>query len=116
MKDLMVVDNNGNNNQEVTMTHLQFAEITGKRNDAVKRTMETLEKQGVISITQTVEPQLRGGKPLTLFSVNERDSYIVMAAGLRVFHILKTLLWSLYALAKSEVTSLVFIKPPLQHL
>ncbi|CAH9012175.1 putative Rha family transcriptional regulator [Vibrio phage 501E54-1] len=65
--------------QEPTMTHLQFADITGKRKDSVKRTMETLSEQQVISITQSVEPQLRGGKPVTIYRVNERDSYIVMA-------------------------------------
>lgn len=43
--------------EEVTMTHLQFAEITGKRNDNVKRTMETLSNQGTISITRCVSVQ-----------------------------------------------------------
>lgn len=65
-------------NDELTMTHLQFASITGKRNDSVKRTMETLVEQGVISFTQSVEKGT-GGRPTTLYRVNERDSYIVMA-------------------------------------
>ncbi len=77
MNNLMIMQSN--TNEELTMTHLQFAEITGKRNDNVKRVMESLEKQGIISITQIEEPQSRGGKVTTIFHVNERDSYIVMA-------------------------------------
>lgn len=70
------------NNTELTMTHLQFANITGKRNDSVIRTMKTISEQGVISLTQSVERYIRGdGKEdtRTLYAVNERDSYIVMA-------------------------------------
>lgn len=66
---------------EPTMTHLQFAKITGKRNDSVKRTMETLSEQGVIQLTQSVEVQIEGEREVNrmCFKVNERDSYIVMA-------------------------------------
>ncbi len=64
--------------KEPTMTHLQFAQITGKRNDNVKRTMETLEKQSIITFTQN-EEKVTGGRPTTVYRVNERDSYIVMA-------------------------------------
>ena len=70
------------NTNELTMSHLQFADITGKRNDSVIRTMKTLAEQKVISLTQGVERYIRGdGKEdnRTIYSVNERDSYIVMA-------------------------------------
>lgn len=49
-------------NTELTMTHLQFANITGKRNDSVIRTMKTLSEQGVISLTQSVERYVRGNE------------------------------------------------------
>lgn len=78
MKDLMVM----NESKELTMSHLQFADMTGKRKDNVKRLMETLSNQGVISVTQIEEGYIKGdGKSdkRVVFSVNERDSYIVMA-------------------------------------
>ena len=67
------------NGEEPTMTHLQFAQITGKRNDNVKRTMETLEKQGVIHVTQNEEHTGYNNQSRSVYRVNERDSYIVMA-------------------------------------
>lgn len=64
-------------NTEATMTHLQIAELTGVRNDSVKRSMETLANRGVISVTQSVE-RLKFTQR-EVFNVTERDSYIVVA-------------------------------------
>ncbi len=70
---------------EPTMNSLQFVEIlkeTGKRHDSVKRTMENLKDQGVIAYSQTVDVQAGGNNrryETTIYHVNERDSYVVMA-------------------------------------
>lgn len=60
-----------------TISHIQLSELTGKRQDSVKRTIKTLSESGVITFTQFVEKG--NGRPLTVFNVNERDSYIVVA-------------------------------------
>lgn len=62
-----------------TMSSREIAEVVESRHDNVKRTMETLKTRGLISITQTEEPQARGGKPVTVYHVNKRDSYVVVA-------------------------------------
>jgi phage regulator Rha-like protein len=65
---------------EKTMSSKQIAEVVDKRHDNVKRTIETLVKQGVIS-----KPQFEdGGKAANgvvekLYMINERDSYVVVA-------------------------------------
>tara|TARA_R110000751_G_scaffold133898_1_gene236282 strand:- start:9404 stop:9745 length:342 start_codon:yes stop_codon:yes gene_type:complete len=53
-----------------TMSSREIAEVVESRHDTVKRTMETLKTRGLISITQTEEPQARGGKPVTVYHVN----------------------------------------------
>ena len=68
-----------NTNQEPTMSSKQIASMVEKRHDNVKRTMENLYNQGVISFTQFEEPTIGGGKPLTTYHVDERNSYIVVA-------------------------------------
>ena len=60
-----------------TISHIQLAEMTGKRQDNVKRLIENLAFKNVISFTQFEEKGK--GRPLTVFSVNERDSYVVIA-------------------------------------
>ena len=73
--DLNTLNTGSNNN---TITHIQIAELTGKRQDNVKRLMDTLQGQGVISFTQR-EEKATGGRPLNLYQVSERDSYVVVA-------------------------------------
>lgn len=68
--------------REQTMTHLQIAEVVESRPDNVKRTIETLEEKGVIAFTQTEDVQIKGNNrkyETTIYHVNERDSYIVVA-------------------------------------
>ena len=64
-------------NNSDTMTHLQLAELTSKRPDNVKRTMDDLGSKGLIVVTQS-EGRVRG-KGVTEYHVNERDSYVVVA-------------------------------------
>lgn len=63
-----------------TMSSKQMAELTEKRHDSVKRTIETLAKQGVISHPQIVDGiKSANGVIEKLYMVNERDSYVVVA-------------------------------------
>lgn len=67
-------------NNTPTISHFQLSELTGKRQDSVKRTIETLLSSGVISNPQIVDgiKGKNGVIPKIIF-VNERDSYIVVA-------------------------------------
>ena len=67
-------------NTTPTISHIQLSELTGKRQDNVKRTIETLSKAGVISSPQ-IEDGIKGKNGVTpkIIFVNERDSYIVVA-------------------------------------
>lgn len=61
-----------------TMTHNQLAELTNKRPDNVKRTIESLSEKGVIRFTQIEGTNLQN-KNVNVYHVSERDSYIVVA-------------------------------------
>lgn len=62
-----------------TMSSRELAQLADKRHDNVRRTMETLSDKGIITVTQTEEPQPGGGKPTTVYHVGKRDSFVVMA-------------------------------------
>lgn len=66
-------------NGELMMSSKQIADLLGKRHDSLKRSMERLEDQEVITVTPMVEPIPGGGKPLSIYYVNEEHSYIVVA-------------------------------------
>ncbi len=66
-------------NQPLTMSSREIAELTGKRHDNVRRTIESLWDLALISVTQSEEPTVGGGKPTKIYHVNEEDSYIVVA-------------------------------------
>ena len=65
-----------------TMAHTEIAALAEKRPDNVKRTMETLAKQGIITFTQ-IEETFKGSngkdQKRNVYQVNQRDSYVVMA-------------------------------------
>ncbi len=67
------------NNQPLTMSSQEIADLLECRHDSVKRTMERLQDKGLISFTPMVEPTKGGGKPTTVYHVNKRDSYVVVA-------------------------------------
>jgi predicted transcriptional regulator len=75
MDDLIPVDH------ELTMSSKEIAKLTTSRPDVVKVTMERLQEKGVISFTSVVENPSKstGGRPGTVYLVNQRDSYIVVA-------------------------------------
>lgn len=104
MKDLMVMSSS----KELTMSHLQFAEMTGKRTDNVKRLMEKLENQQVIELTKSEEVQIEGKREVKrpTYRVNERDSYIVMAQLSPTFTAQLVDEWKALKEEKSEVQAL----------
>ncbi|ENI4487201.1 Rha family transcriptional regulator [Vibrio fluvialis] len=65
--------------QNLTMSSREIAQLTNSRHDSVKRSMERMASSLVISITPTVEPTAGGGKPITIYHVTKRDSYVVVA-------------------------------------
>lgn len=68
-----------------TMTSLEMAELTGKRHDNVRRTIETLSEKGVITLPHFEEVPNSGPGPKTVMAYvfsgeqGKRDSYIVVA-------------------------------------
>ena len=67
------------NKASKTMSSREIAEVVESRHDSVKRTMDTLQSKGLITITQTCEPTPGGGKPVTVYHVSKRDSYVAVA-------------------------------------
>lgn len=64
-----------------TMSSKQIADVVGSRHDSVKRTIERLAEKGIISFTPMVETSHEGAgaRPVEVYQVNERDSYVVVA-------------------------------------
>lgn len=67
--------------QAATMSSREIAELVESRHDSVKRSMETLRDSGLISFTQSFEVSHSGSgaRPVSVYLVNKRDSYIVVA-------------------------------------
>ena len=66
------------NNQVLTMSHYQIADLVLSRPDSVKRTMERLSERGVIELTPVVGVNHLGQK-VNEYHVDKRNSYIVVA-------------------------------------
>ncbi len=64
-----------------TMNSREIAEVVQKRHDNVKRTIEALAEKGLIRFTQSEETSHEGAgaRPVEVYLVNERDSYIIVA-------------------------------------
>jgi phage regulator Rha-like protein len=64
-----------------TMSSREIAELVESRHDSVKRSMETLRDKGVIRFTQEVATSHdgAGARPVEVYMVGKRDSYIVVA-------------------------------------
>jgi phage regulator Rha-like protein len=60
------------------MSSREIAELTGKRHDSVKRTIETLEERGVIESPQIVEIPT-ATKTGTEYRLGKRDTYVLVA-------------------------------------
>lgn len=65
---------------QLTMSSREMAELTEKRHDSVKRTIETLAENGVISNPQIVDGEkAANGVVEKLYLIGKRDSYVVVA-------------------------------------
>ncbi|SHO54377.1 phage antirepressor KilAC domain-containing protein [Vibrio quintilis] len=66
--------------QNLTMSSREIADLVQSRHDNVKISIKTLALKGLISFTETKEnPTTQGGRPATVYNVNKRDSYVVVA-------------------------------------
>jgi phage antirepressor YoqD-like protein len=67
--------------QNQTMSSRQIAELLESRHDNVKLSMERLASAGVISFTSSQETSHEGAgaRPVLVYLVNKRDSYVVVA-------------------------------------
>ena len=64
----------------MTMTSKEMADLTEKRHDSVKRTIETLANQGVIAQPQIVDGnKAANGVVEKLYCIGKRDSYVIVA-------------------------------------
>jgi phage regulator Rha-like protein len=63
------------------MTSREIADVVQKRHDNVKRTIETLAEKGLVRFTQSEETSHdgAGARPVEIYLVDERDSYVVVA-------------------------------------
>ena len=68
-----------NANPFPTMTSREMADLTEKRHDSVKRTIDTLSDKGVVGLPQIVEYLDSLGRPATEYKIGKRDSYIIVA-------------------------------------
>ncbi|NSZ73346.1 DNA-binding protein [Agrobacterium tumefaciens] len=66
---------------QLTMSSREIADLLEVRHDSVKRTIERLKEKGLVSFTPLEENSAAGtgGRPGTVYHVNKRDSYVVVA-------------------------------------
>ena len=63
----------------MTMTSKEMADLTEKRHDSVKRTMDTLAEKGLIQLPQIVEVTNHLGQTVTEYRIGKRDSFVIVA-------------------------------------
>ncbi|MEN5036864.1 Rha family transcriptional regulator [Pseudomonas sp. TWI929] len=63
------------------MSSREIADLVGSRHDSVKRAMERLQEKAVVSFSPSVETshQGPGSRPVEVYLVNKRDSFVVVA-------------------------------------
>ncbi|PST19743.1 hypothetical protein C7U61_14735 [Rhizobium sp. JAB6] len=68
-------------NASAMMSSREISDVVQKRHDNVKRTIETLAEKGLVRFTQFEETSHdgAGARPVEVYLVNERDSYVVVA-------------------------------------
>lgn len=69
------------NVSRTTMSSREIAELVESRHDSVKRTIERLQEKWVVSFTPSVETSHEGAgsRPVEVYLVNKRDSFVVVA-------------------------------------
>ena len=65
----------------LTMSSREIAELVESRHDSVKRCIERLSDKGLVSFTPAVETSHEGSgaRPVGVYSVGKRDSYVIVA-------------------------------------
>ena len=61
-----------------TMSSREIADLVEKRHDNVKVAIERLSERGIVAFTASQEKS-SGGRPGTVYHVNKRDSFVVVA-------------------------------------
>ncbi|CAB5644067.1 Rha family transcriptional regulator [Pseudomonas asiatica] len=63
------------------MSSREIADLVGSRHDSVKRAMERLQEKAIVSFSPSVETshQGQGSRPVEVYLVNKRDSFVVVA-------------------------------------
>ncbi|SET74882.1 phage antirepressor KilAC domain-containing protein [Paracoccus homiensis] len=64
--------------ETLTMSSREIADLVEARHDNVKRTVERLAEKGIVTFTPA-EEKSSGGRPGTVYHVNKRDSFVVVA-------------------------------------
>jgi len=67
------------NSSAATMTSREMADLAEKRHDSVKRTIDTLAENKIISAPQSVEYLDSLGRKAMEYKIGKRDSYVIMA-------------------------------------
>ncbi|WP_421547385.1 Rha family transcriptional regulator [Pseudomonas sp. QD4] len=69
------------NVSRTTMSSREIADLVESRHDSVKRTIERLQEKGVVSFSPSVETSHEGAgaRPVEVYLVNKRDSFVVVA-------------------------------------
>lgn len=66
------------NGQALTMSSREIAQVVESRHDKVKQSIERLADRGLVSFAEVGEKSSTG-RPGTVYHVNKRDSYVVVA-------------------------------------
>lgn len=77
--DSLTITTPGGGGKPDHMTSLEIADLLEARHDSVKRTIERLGKSGAIQLPPLVEVKNHLGQTVQVYTVGERDSYVVVA-------------------------------------
>lgn len=75
MNNLTVIQNE----QELTITSMQIADLVGSRHDNVRRTIDSLVSKSIVKCTAAEDIKGYRNKTTKVYALTERDSYIVVA-------------------------------------
>lgn len=80
MMELLSIDlNQKSNNELLTMSSREIAELVETRHDTVKRSINRLQIKGLIQLTPLVEVKNHLGQVVSEYHLIKRDTYVVVA-------------------------------------
>ncbi len=74
-----LIDTAANSNQPLTMSSKEIAELLDVRHDNVCTSIKRLQKRQLIQCSTSLEEKFGSGRPATIYHLEKRDSYIVVA-------------------------------------